>query len=235
MTEERLPTADEFQPATLLDPPENAADAVRQQAKIDALTDWLGVLRENVRDRIREFATGLSEASGGIFNLPVSGVGRAYYDDPSASVTIANHDKFADYLRTRDDFDADSFIIVRDRVVVSDHEMAADAIRTMIEGPDTADIVEGAAELLSVVHVETETTVDTSALDALVDNGHAKIAGDWLVEVDTGARIEGVSVTPARAPRLTVTIDKQHKQELRRQIETLIGPPELTEPTEGEG
>lgn len=231
-------------------PPANTAEAVEAIAHATALVGWVKDLESEHRAYLDGQADLVEAATGGAFNVPVSGVGRVQRTDPDPTVRITDPAAYVAWLDS-EDCDTSDAAVCPQRVSrvhcrsleYADHTAVAELlalVRDDQEGSRTipdghhADYLR---RLATVFTVAEEWQVLDDHVEALLASPAAKpdpTSGTvrW-VDQSTGevGTVPGVTVTPSRRD-LRVTIDKAAKTRLRQQLETILGPPALEGPTD---
>lgn len=205
--------------------PADVADAVDRVAHIAAMKAWLVDVEQPVRDWLNVKADEIEKATGGAFNVPVAGVGRALRTDPPPKPVVTDHEALGRWIVARHGHDPDEWepalengaVDRRDVATVDSAHLLTFLARFAAAGDDPGEVASAAVTLAGAVTVEETWYVDPGYLDVF------KVAGDRLVDRDTGEVVPGVEVRRGQRT-LTVTPDKRRKAELIQQLERMLAP-----------
>ena len=228
--------------------PDTIRDAIERAARIDTMRDWLGELRDNLRNGyVDATARVIEETTGGSFNAPSKGVGTAYRTQPQPTPRVDDAEAFGEwYVGTL--LGRDGGEQPREHLVRFDDHVA----RRLVAECDSADLLAfldvradqgdraACALLADVISVDVEWLGCEGALEALIkgdahtlDDGRPRVVVNpsalTCVDRATGERVPGVDVTPARPGVLTIKPDTAFKKRLRGELDELLGPPALRE------
>lgn len=232
-------------------PPDDVPDAIQRVAQIKALQSWLNDLETPIRGWLRSKADEVEALTGSAFRTEAKGVGTAHLSDPQPKPRVSDPEAFArwyvtDVLDADPDGDPDkphrSFetVVVRTTVATVDSDelvafMHAHAQRFTASTDDQSNqYVDRLASWVTVdvVWSISETLLDdllAGKIDKLNEGNRLKLAGDKVIDAETGEPVPGVRVAPAGKRVLTVTPDKAIKAALAAELRAAIGPPALTD------
>lgn len=240
---------DSLLPALRDTEPDDVGEAIRRIAQIGAISGWLKDAEEPIREWLLSKAAEVEALTGGAFNVPVAGVGRALLTKPQPQPRISDREAFARwYVETllEDDPDRDhSETIIRfddyvgRRRTATCDPMALLKFADEFHAEDTIDyrdqVFDAAVKLAGEIDETVEWLAGDAILQALLDgeihpteDGARLKAGDVAVfDTTTAEAVPGTTVVPAASRSLSVTPDKKLKTSLRQELDAIIGPPAL--------
>lgn len=223
-------------PSILKDRPSSVAEALDLHVRLTALSGWVSDRQKRISGWLKDKGEAALEAEGAIptWRLPA---GQVILTDPKPKPSIEDREAFAAWYeqaggtvarRRTAHTDPDALLAFHDRmadIVVDDQWQAGEAAVWLLEAVTVTEDVLLPEDVLDRLLAGDDLPVPDVGARCVIHTPDD--ADPYVVDTVDGGPVPGVTVRPAGSRTIQVKPTPDAKARVRRELESLIGPPVL--------